>query len=144
MYKVDEERVLELLRVMRENIGYIGSVDLKNIKKDKDNIKDYYFVSMALFTLLNKMLELAEEMVDCLDVKRYPTKYIEFFEVLKSEDVIDKNMFSKLKSFVEYRNDIAHEYNEIMEEEIVWCVKNLSYIEYFMRIAKEQLLNKES
>ena len=96
---------------------------------------------MALFTILNKVLKLAEQIVDTLNVSSYLIKYIEFFEVLKTEKIISNELFLKMKNFVEYRNDIAHEYDEIRDVEIIWCVKNLDYIKEFLKISKKILFS---
>lgn len=135
MFK-DKQRILEIIKVIKTNLKYIQVIDLKNIKKTEDNIKDYYFVSMALFTILNKIIELAEEIVDELNIEKYPSNYFQFFDILFEEKIIHKDLLKKLKVFVEYRNDIAHEYSDIGENEIKWCVKNLNVIEDFLKIVK--------
>ena len=139
MYKIDLERIGEIISVINDNIRFIEGENIDSVDVLLESKKDYLAVSMAIFTIQNKVLELGEELVESLDKGFYPKKYNEVPKILLDEKIIDSGLFKKYKSFIEYRNEIAHEYEGITENEIFWCVSNLNFVEDFVKIVKERL-----
>ncbi len=139
MFKLDEERVIELIRVINENISFVRNENIIKVDQLKKSKKDYLAVSMALFTTLNKVIELGEELIDSLDKDIYPKTYREIPKILLQEKLIEEELFKDLNDLIKYRNDIAHEYEQIFENEIFWCVNHLSSIEKFVKIVKSKI-----
>lgn len=142
VYEVDKERVIEDIGIIKKYLDIIKSKYKK--KEDNESEEDVEFrylgVSMAFFTILNKMIELGEELVDSLDKNYCPTKYHEIVGILESEKILTPLQSKKFRSFIAYRNEIAHEYDEIYQTEIDWCIKNQDFIIEYIRIVKERLL----
>ncbi len=128
MYEIDKIRIKTLIQVIEKNISYLNSKNIKDVDVFKESLDNYYSSSMALFTILNKLLELGEELIDSLNLGLYPNKYMEIPEILLQQKKINLKLYKKFKSFIEYRNEIAHEYEGISENEIFWCIKNLDFI----------------
>ena len=139
MYEVDFERIAEIIDVIKKDLGFIESENIKSVDVFVVSRKDYLAVSMAIFTIQNKLIELGEELIESLDKGIYPKKYYEVPKILLDEKVIDIKMFKKFDSFIQYRNEIAHEYEGISENEIFWCVKNLDFVKDFIKIVKKRL-----
>lgn len=137
---VDKDRIFTLINVINENLDYINQKNITSVDKFKKSKDDYYSSSMALFTIQNKLIELAEELLDSLNKDYYPKKYLDIINKLFEEKIISDKIFSKFKTFIEYRNEIAHEYEGISENEIFWCIQNLDFIKDFFKIIKERLL----
>ena len=137
---VDKDRIFTLINVINENLDYINQKNITSVDKLKKSKDDYYSSSMALFTIQNKLIELAEELLDSLNKDYYPKKYLDIINKLFEEKIISDKIFSKFKTFIEYRNEIAHEYEGISENEIFWCIQNLDFIKDFFKIIKERLL----
>lgn len=140
MSSVDKERVIELISVINKNLVFIENEKITSVDRFKTSTKDYYAVSMAIFTTLNKLIELGEQLIESLDKNIYPKKYNEIPKILFEEKIISKELFKKLNDLIKYRNDIAHEYEQIYENEIFWCVQNISSIKDFIKIIKNKLL----
>lgn len=138
--EIDKDRILTLISTIKDNLNYIKGKDIASVERFKKSKDDYYSTSMALFTIQNKLIELAEELLDSLNKNYYPKKYIEIIENLYQEKIITDNIYSKFKSFIQYRNEIAHEYEGISENEIFWCISNLDFISDFFKIIKGRLL----
>lgn len=140
MYEVDKIRVKTIIQIIDKNLNYLKDKNIKSVDLLKENLDNYYSSSMALFTIQNKILELGEELIDNLDKNIYPNKYMEIPDILLREKIINIEIYKKFKSFIEYRNEIAHEYEGITENEIFWCIQNLDFVEEIMKIAKKELL----
>lgn len=143
-YVVDEDKILDYLHSISK---YIKIIEKKNISKfnARDNLNEdeefnYLGVSMAIFTIQNKMIELSEELIDSLEKGYVPQSYAELPKILLKENIINTSQEKILRSFFSYRNEIAHEYDEISTPEINWCLNQLEFVKKFQRIIKERLL----
>lgn len=140
MYELDFDRVISLINVILENISFIKEESISSVEQLKRSKKDYYAVSMALFTIQNKLIELGEEVIESLDKNLYPKKYLDIVEYLYQEKLLSDLDYNIFKDFVSYRNEIAHEYEGITENEIFWCINNLDFVEKFIKLVKKNLL----
>jgi uncharacterized protein YutE (UPF0331/DUF86 family) len=140
MYEVDEEKLIELISVINKYLKYLDDKNIDNVEVLKDDLDTYFAVSMALFTIINKLIELGEELVDSLDKGYFPKTYIEIPKILFREHILTKNQYKLFADLIEYRNNIAHEYEQIYENEIFWCIKNIVFVSDFVKIVKKRLL----
>ena len=140
MYKADFEQISTLISVINNNIEIIESQKITSVKMLKREIIKYYAISMAIFTIQNKLIELGEELVYSLEKNIYPKTYNDIAKILLNQKIITHTQFKTFKSFIEYRNEIAHEYDDITENEIFWCLKNLDFVKDIIKISKEKLL----
>lgn len=140
--EIDKERIVNTIKVIEE---YLDLIEKRKISKSNETLEDkefrYMGISMAFFTVLNKLIELAEELVESLNLKYVPITYMENITILYKNKLIDDDEYKIFKSFIAYRNEIAHEYEEIKTIEIDWCLKNTKFISKFIKIVKNNLLN---
>jgi len=141
-YKVDKDRILEDIALIKK---YLKVIETRYKKREDNENQDevefrYLGVSMAFFTILNKMIELGEELVDNLNKNYTFTKYNEIVKILESEKILTSKQAKIFSDFIAYRNEIAHEYDEIYSNEIDWCIKNIDFVEEFVKIVKKELL----
>lgn len=97
-------------------------------------------VSMALFNILNKLIELGENLVESYKENYVPKRYQDIPNFLYEKKLLNEKQYKTYKSFISYRNEIAHEYEEIKNIELSWCMKNLDFVEEFIKIVKKRLL----
>ena len=131
---IDKNEILNDINVINKYLAII---------RDKGDIKDefeYLGVSMALFTIFNKMIELGEDIIDSFNDNFVVNKYVDVPEFLYNKKVLSDDQFKVFKSFIIYRNEIAHEYEEIRSSELDWCLNHLNFVEDFVKIVKERLL----
>lgn len=140
MYEIDKIRIKTIIVTIQKNLTYLKQKNIISVDSFKESLDNYYSSSMALFTIQNKILELGEELIDNLNKNLFPNKYSQIPQILLQEKIIDLNLYKKFNSFIEYRNEIAHEYEGISENEIFWCIQNLDFVEEIIRISKKELL----
>lgn len=97
------------------------------INDEKTNLA----VSMTLFSILNSIIEISEEIID-IEELRIPQSYQELFPILQQEKIISVNTSLKLKEYMKYRNMIAHQYAFFDIENIFEMAQNLQIFEKFI------------
>ena len=144
VYEIDEEKLIEDMRIINK---YIKIIESKSLPKKKDNELyldeefTYLGVSMAMFTIQNKLIELCEQIVDSFDKGYVPQSYSELPKILVEEKFISQEQAKILRSLFSYRNEIAHEYDDISSPEIIWCVTQLPFIKDFLKLVKKLLID---
>lgn len=98
---------------------------------DPDNRKTYYAVSMILFTLLNCIIELGEELITVKNLA-VPGSYREIFRLLGKSNIVPKDLAGDLSSLVYYRNKLSHQYSNFNEEDLISVILKLPVIEEFL------------
>ena len=136
---VDKDRILTVFKIIDKNIKIIENKGIKNKEDLEKDIDKYYVCSMAIFTILNYVIELGEELIENKNLT-FPNKYIDVFKILMQEKIIGFELYKKLQEFIKTRNEIAHEYGEMLESEIYWCIVNISDIKEVLKIVKKELL----
>jgi len=129
---------LERLSILIDQIGeYFIRLDNMKIKTEKD-LDDLKFdaSSMVLFSLINKTIELAEEVVKSENLGM-PLKYRDLFEMLRNKKVISKEMEESLSNLVILRNVLAHRYEKIDKRRIILAIKKSQEIKKFIEIIKK-------
>ncbi len=112
--------------------------DLKEIKSDeKMELVDFYASSMLLFSILQRTIDLGEELILELNLN-LPDSHRDVFETLAKAKIITKEENEKLKNMVSFRNLIAHQYYEFEKKDIVKICKDLNVITNFVEKSKKQ------
>lgn len=142
MYKVDKDEIITNMNSIQLNINFIENENITISKQleGEENLKEYMAISLGLFNIINKMIELGEELIDSLDKNICPKTYKEIPQILYNEKIISQEQLKIYKELISYRNEIAHEYDEITPPEIFWCIQRLDFVKQFMKIVKEKLL----
>ncbi len=109
-----------------------------NVKEEEDltGKERFYAVSMLTFSIMNRCIDLANEIISACKFG-IPHSYRDLFEYLYRENVIDKDVRDKMVTLVYYRNLIAHEYHEIDEKEILTLVKVIGVSEIFLEQVRD-------
>lgn len=137
---VDNDRIIEIFNVINKNIKLIDNKRILSKDDLEEDIDKYYVCSMAMFTILNYLIELGEEIIE-KEKLEYPKKYIDVFKIIMQKKIIDFENYKKLQQFIKTRNEIAHEYGEMLEAEIFWTIANIDVIKDFLKLSKSLLLS---
>ncbi|MBI5228301.1 DUF86 domain-containing protein [Candidatus Micrarchaeota archaeon] len=86
---------------------------------------------MALFQVLNRSIDLAEEVILQKRLP-FPSHYGDAFVVLKEDKIIDQNTCEKMKKLVTYRNLISHEYYNITPKDVKKILALVENIDIFL------------
>ena len=139
MKMYDVERIGKIISDIER---YFRDLELEglNIKKveDLEDKKDFYAISMVLFSILNRAIDLGDEIVMANNLGM-PSTYKEIFRLLTRNEYIGKDMGEKLSNLVFYRNLLSHEYYDLTEEDVLEVFKKISIVKKFVARIKEVL-----
>jgi uncharacterized protein YutE (UPF0331/DUF86 family) len=126
----DLERISLIIDDVNMYIGKIEGMKLLSMK----NIDDLHFdaCSMNCFSLLNKLIDLSEEIVRGREMGT-PFKYRDLFDILASANVIDEKMAKEIGDLIILRNRFSHRYDAIKEKELLNFIKNIGKIKNFVK-----------
>lgn len=134
---MDRERII---KIMSDIEKYFSDLEQREIKSLDDlmDMEKYYAVSMILFSLLNRIIDLGQEIIIS---KKFgmPSSYKDTFRILFERKIIDKKMFEEFKKFVYLRNALSHEYYRIDEKDIFYAVRKIGILKRFVERIKEEV-----
>lgn len=137
----DLERISIIIDDINMYVGKIERMQILSMKKLDDLIFDA--CSMNCFSLLNKLLDLAEEIVKGKDLGT-PFKYRDLFEMLASAKIIDGKLAEEIGDMIILRNRFSHRYDKITEKELVKFVKDIKKIKVFLNKIELEVKNEKS
>ena len=106
--------------------------------RDLDDRRNFYAVSMLLFTLVNRAIDLGDEIVTSRNLG-VPGTYREIFNLLERGKVIDRELASDLSNLVYQRNILAHEYYNLTEKDVFRTYIRVPVIMKFVERVKENI-----
>jgi uncharacterized protein YutE (UPF0331/DUF86 family) len=135
----DGERIGMLLSDIKK---YSDDLEAMNIRTAEDlyDKRNFYAVSMILFSLLNRVFDLGSEVVMAQNLG-IPTTYREIFTRLQKKGLISNELTKEMTGMVTYRNLLSHEYHGITEEKLFTLVKNVGHIRTFVQKMQEYIRN---
>jgi uncharacterized protein YutE (UPF0331/DUF86 family) len=119
---------------------YLRDLEDLNIREAGDlyDKRNFYAVSMILFSLLNRILDLGSEMTIAHDLG-IPSTYREIFTLLWKNGFIDEDLSREMSRLVTYRNLLSHEYQGITEEQVFDLTKKVGVMKKFAKIMQEKI-----
>jgi uncharacterized protein YutE (UPF0331/DUF86 family) len=130
----------------REQVSKIVS-DIERYTKDlqdlgisgREELEDrrtLYALSMLLFTIINRALDLADEVI-IANRLGMPQSYREIFDILRRRRFIDRELAEEMAALVFYRNMIAHQYDDLTDDDLYSLFRRLGTITTFVDRMKE-------
>jgi uncharacterized protein YutE (UPF0331/DUF86 family) len=93
----------------------------------------FYSLSMILFSILNRTLDLGEEIVRGKKLGM-PGTYQGIFQILEREKIISTQLSHELEYLAKQRNVLAHEYFDISPKSIFLISKKMEIVKEFIKI----------
>lgn len=134
-----------------ERIGKIISdiekyfTDLEELKIDKEedleDKRNFYALSMALFSILNRTINLGSEIVMTNNLGM-PATYKDIFRLLGKNGFINNGLEKELSHLVFYRNLLSHEYYGLTEKDVFDVLKRINVVKQFVKKSKD-IVRKE-
>ncbi|MBL7117719.1 MAG: DUF86 domain-containing protein [Candidatus Syntrophoarchaeum sp.] len=115
----------------------LEGLNIKNVE-DLEDRKDFYAISMVLFSILNRAIDLGDEIVMANNLGM-PSTYKEIFRLLTRNEYIGKDIGEELSNLVFYRNLLSHEYYDLTEEDVFEVFKRIDIVKKFVGRIKEIL-----
>ena len=137
MKMYDIERIGKIISDIERYFRDLEGLSIKNVE-DLEDRKDFYAISMVLFSILNRAIDLGDEIVMANNLGM-PSTYKEIFRLLTRNEFIGKDMGEELSNLVFYRNLLSHEYYDLTEEDVFEVFKKISIVKKFVERIKEVL-----
>ncbi|HIH37987.1 DUF86 domain-containing protein [Candidatus Woesearchaeota archaeon] len=131
--KADRERLAKIIGDIEKYFADLEVLDLR--RQDLSEKRNFYAASMLLFSLLNRMIDLGEELVFMKKLS-IPDSYKMIFTLLARGKIISQSQATKLIDLVHARNLLAHEYQDFGEEEVWEILQQVVVIKEFVDSAK--------
>jgi uncharacterized protein YutE (UPF0331/DUF86 family) len=135
----DKPRIASIISDMEFYIERIRRMKISAVQ-DLDELR-FYASSMIMFNILNRMMDLAGEIVASNNFGNAES-YLKLFIILEREKIIDKKMLSPLDELVKLRNNFSHQYEKIDETSILEGIRKLKIIEDFIEEVKREVKKK--
>lgn len=120
---------------------YLADLKEMNVdaKKDLEEKKHYYAVSMIVFAVMNRAIDIGNEVISGSKKIPLPGTYRDTFELLAKHRIITPNVAEKMNELMIFRNVIAHEYYELSKEQVYKLKKDMPHVEQFISEIKNYL-----
>jgi uncharacterized protein YutE (UPF0331/DUF86 family) len=125
----DKERINQIIEDIEMYLKKLEDMNIKSIN-DLDDL-NYYASSMILFSILNRAIDLGDEVVKAKKLG-YPMEIKEIFSLLSDKKIIDKKLGEKMKDFVRDRNKFSHRYNVIEQKDILRLIREIVFVKEFI------------
>ena len=133
----DLERIGKIISDIEKYLRDLEELDIKEAKDLADK-RNFYAISMVLLSILNRTIDLGEEIVMANNLGM-PSTYKEIFRLLVKNKLIDTNLGEGLSNLVFYRNLLSHEYYELTERDVFDVSQKIGIVKGFAEKIKELL-----
>jgi len=130
----DIERTARIISDIEKYLRDLEELDIKEARDLADK-RNFYAISMVLFSILNRTIDLGEELVMANNLGM-PSTYREIFKLLVKNKLIDANLGEGLSNLVFYRNLLSHEYYELTEKDVLDVSSRINIVNKFVERAK--------
>ena len=136
----DKERLAKIIADLER---YLGDVDKLGVKTSNDlnHPAKFYSLSMLIFSLINRAIDLGDEIVSAKKLGM-PEKYRDIFHLLLKNKIIGLEMEKAFSGLVHVRNLIAHEYQSFTEKEVYSAYQKLPVIKQFIVVIKKEIAKR--
>lgn len=124
---------LERIGTIFEDIRiYLQDLDSLAITKREDlcDKRNFYAASMILFSCLNRVIDLGNEIAMAHNLG-IPSTYRDVFILLQKNGLIGDELAKELIGLVTYRNLLSHEYHGITNEKLFSLIQKIPTIREF-------------
>ena len=137
MKMYDVERIAKIIGDIEKYFQDLEELSIERVEDLVDK-KNFYAISMVLFSLLNRAIDLGDEIVMANNLGM-PSTYKEIFRLLTKNKLIDENMGVELSNLVSYRNLLSHEYYDLTENDVFELFRRISIVKKLVEIMKNVL-----
>ncbi len=135
MYDIEK-----IIRIIKDIENFERELREMNVKSSSDLGKSEkkYAVSMVCFAVLNRAIDLGQEILVKEDYS-IPSKYGEIFTSLSKAGVMNIEEAKKINELIDLRNVIAHTYFELTNKQLMKIVDNINLIDKFIEKVKKRI-----
>ena len=127
----DYERISIIIDDINMYLRKIKEMPVKSENDLKDDLK-FYATSMLIFSVLNRIIDLGDEIVK-ENKLGYPLEIKEIFVLLSEKSVISRKLETKMRDLVIARNKLSHRYGLIKTKDVFNLISDMKYAEEFVK-----------
>lgn len=131
---IDMERITHIIGDIEKYFTDMKELEIEEID-DLDDKRNFYSLSMLLFSILNRAIDLGEEIIAGKKLG-VPSRYRDVFKILAQNKIIDKPLEKELSDLVFYRNLLSHEYHDLSVDDVFNVYKRISIVRRFVEAIK--------
>lgn len=131
------EKIAKIIADIEGWFSELNSIGIRKPDELKD-IKNFHAVSMLLFSILNGVITIGEEIV-AIKKLGFPTSYRNVFEILNKNKIISKELYEKISELIGYRNMFAHEYWAFTQKDVWEAQQRIGGAKLFLEQVKKYL-----
>jgi len=122
---------------------YFANLEELKVSSSVMTTERFYSLSMVLFAILNRTMDLGQEIVRGKKLGM-PASYKEIFQILQREKLIDSDLSQKLQHLANQRNVLAHEYFDVTEKSIYAIYLRINIVQELVKVTKALLSLKKN
>ncbi len=138
---IDKEQISVMVRDIERYLSDLQEIDIGS-RKDLEEKEAYYAVSMIVFAVMNRVVDIGNEVISGSEKMPMPDTYKEAFEVLAHNQIISRGLATEMIRLMKYRNIIAHEYYQLSVDELFALKNDIPKAEKFISEIKKYLEKK--
>jgi uncharacterized protein YutE (UPF0331/DUF86 family) len=131
----DREQVTKIIADIERYTKDLGELGISG-RDDLEDRRNLYALSMLLFSIINRSLDLADEVI-LTNQLGMPQSYREIFDILRRRRFIERDLAEEMAALVFYRNMIAHQYDDLTDDDLYSLFQRLGTISRFVERMKE-------
>jgi len=133
----DIERIVKIVSDLEKYFRDLEELGIEEIA-DIEIKRNFYALSMVLFSILNRTIDLGTEIVMANDFGM-PSSYKDIFRLLAKNGIIESELEKKIADLVFYRNLLSHEYYALTEADVFDIFKRINVVKQFLEMAKNNV-----
>jgi uncharacterized protein YutE (UPF0331/DUF86 family) len=133
----DKERIGKIFSDIQRYFADMESLNVRTVK-DLENKKNFYSVSMVIFSIINRTINLGEEVIAANNLGT-PSTYKDIFYLLAKGKIINGRMKDELSALASYRNLFSHEYQNFTEKDILAALTKIDTVRDFVKRVKARM-----
>lgn len=135
---IDKEQIAVMIKDIERYLSDLSAMNVSD-KKDLQEKETYYAVSMVVFAVMNRVIDVGNEIISGSEKIPVPGTYRETFDILSKNRIIAAGVASEMTMLMKYRNIIAHEYYQLSADELFKLKKDIYKAEKFIQEIKKYL-----
>lgn len=133
------EKIGKIIADLERYFAELGKLDVQGPTMSTER---FYSLSMLLFAILNRAIDLGEEVIRGKKLGM-PSSYRDIFQILEEEKVIAKPLSQELQYLAARRNVLAHEYFDVTEQSIYALSNKIKAVKELVKIVRSLVRSRE-
>jgi uncharacterized protein YutE (UPF0331/DUF86 family) len=128
--------------IIDRNVRFLEEIKILSPDQFVESYRDAQAAKYSLLEIIEACIDIANYIISVKGFRR-AEEFSEMFKVLKEEEVVEKELATRLEDMARFRNLLVHRYGEIDDKRVLEIVKhNLKDIEEFEK-AIEKFIAEE-